>query len=188
MPFFLARFVLGALSSFIYPSVHDLISRWSPPDEKGKLDFAMLGGNFGTIVTWSMTDFIIDLLDWKCAFYVCVMISLILSIFRFCFAADSLAKHSGISKSELEYILSSLGDSVSKNCNQPLPVLDILNSVPFMVLLILHFGNLFGLFFLITVTPRFMTEVLGSKIVHARCISSLPYLMRMFLRISDQMD
>lgn len=36
VPFFMTRFILGALGAFIYPSVQDLISRWSPPSEKGK--------------------------------------------------------------------------------------------------------------------------------------------------------
>jgi MFS transporter, ACS family, solute carrier family 17 (sodium-dependent inorganic phosphate cotransporter), other len=178
VPFFLSRFVLGALAGFIYPSVHDLISRWSPPDEKGKFVFTMLGGNFGTIATWSTLGPIIDLLDWKCAFYISGMISMVFSVVWFCYVADAPAKHPRISKSELEYILSSLGDSVSKNHDQPLPVCDILTSVPFMALLILHFGNLFGLFFLITATPRFMTEVLGFNLSNAGFISSIPYLMR----------
>jgi MFS transporter, ACS family, solute carrier family 17 (sodium-dependent inorganic phosphate cotransporter), other len=178
LPFFLTRFVLGALASFIYPSVHDLISRWSPPDEKGKFVFTMLGGNFGTVVTWTMLGLIIDFLDWKCAFYICGIISIIFSVVWFCFAANSPLTHPTISKSEVEYISSSLGDSVSKNFDQPLPLLDILSSVPFIALLILHFGNLFGLFFLITATPRFMTEVLGFKLINTGCISSIPYLMR----------
>jgi ACS family sodium-dependent inorganic phosphate cotransporter len=103
---------------------------------------------------------------------------MIFSVVWFCYVADAPAKHPRISKSELEYILSSLGDSVSKNHDQPLPVCDILTSIPFMALLILHFGNLFGLFFLITATPRFITEVLGFKLSNAGFISSIPYLMR----------
>lgn len=178
VPFFMTRFILGALAGFIYPSVHDLISRWSPPAEKGKFVFTMLGGNFGTVVTWSTFGPIIESLDWKCAFYISGMISMIFAVIWFYFIADSPAKHPSISKTELEYIQSSLGDSVSKNHDQPLPVYEILTSVPFIALLILHFGNLFGLFFLITATPRFMTEVLGFRLTNAGCISSIPYLMR----------
>ena len=178
VPFFMTRFVLGGLAGFIYPSVHDLISRWSPPDEKGKFVFTMLGGNFGTIVTWSTFGPIIDSLDWKCALYISAVISMLFAVIWLCFVADAPDKHSSISKTELEYIQNSLGDSVSKVQDQPLPIWDILTSVPFMALLVLQFGNLFGLFFLITATPRFMMEVLGFKLANAGCISSIPYLLR----------
>jgi MFS transporter, ACS family, solute carrier family 17 (sodium-dependent inorganic phosphate cotransporter), other len=177
VPFFMTRFFLGVFAGYIYPSVQDLISRWSPPIEKGKFVFTMLGGNFGTIVTWSTFGPIIDSLDWKCAFYISAIVSMIFAVIWVCFVTDEPANHSSISKAELEYIQSSLGDSVSKTQHQ-LPIVEILTSLPFYALLILHFGNLFGLFFLITATPRFMTEFLKFKLTNAGCISTFPFVMR----------
>lgn len=178
VPFFMTRFILGALAGFVYPSVQDLISRWSPPAEKGKFVFTMLGGNFGTVATWSTFGPIIDLLDWQCAFYISAIVSMLFAVFWFYAVADAPANHPRISKSELEHIQSSLSDSVSKTPSHQLPIFDIFTSVPFFALLLLHFGNLFGLFFLITATPRFMTEVLKFKLTNAGCLSCLPYLMR----------
>lgn len=178
VPFFMARFTLGALAGFIYPSVQDLISRWSPPAEKGKFVFTMLGGNFGTVVTWSCIGPIIDRLNWQCAFYISGIISIVFAVIWLCVVSDSPSDHPKISKDEREYIQSSLGDSLSKTHDHQLPILSIITSIPFAALLILHFGNLFGLYFLITATPRFMTEVLKFKLTHTGFLSSLPYLMR----------
>lgn len=140
--------------------------------------FTLLGGNFGTVVTWSTFGSIIDALDWRCAFYISGIIAIVFAVVWFYVVSESPTNHPRISKEELEFIQSSLGDSVSKAPTIQLPISDIITSVPFLALLILHFGNLFGLFFLITATPRFMTEVLKFKLSDAGFLSSIPYLMR----------
>lgn len=177
IPFFITRFLLGALAGFIYPSVQDLISRWSPPAEKGKFVFTMLGGNFGTVTTLSALGPMIESLDWKCGFYISGMVSMIFAVVWFNVVSDSPANHPNISKDELEYIQSSM-ESLSKCNDQQLPIIEILTSVPFFALLALHFGNLFGMFFLITATPRFMTEFLKFTLSNVGWLASLPYLMR----------
>lgn len=178
VPFFMTRLLLGALSGFIYPSLQDLISRWAPENEKGIFVFTLLGGNFGTVVTWFAFGPIIDALDWRCAFYISGMIAMVFAVIWFYAVSDAPSSHPRISLAELDYIQCSLGDSISKTPAIQLPTVDIITSVPFLALLILHFGNLFGLFFLITATPRFMTEVLKFKLTDAGYLSSLPYLMR----------
>lgn len=178
VPFFMTRFLLGTLAGFLYPSLQDLISRWSPPTEKGIFVFTLLGGNFGTVVTWSAFGPIIDALDWRCAFYISGIIAMVFAVIWCYVVSDAPSSHPRISKAELEYIQSSLGDSVSKTPAIQLPIIDIITSVPFFALLLLHFGNLFGLFFLLTATPRFMTEVLKFELTDAGCLSSIPYLMR----------
>lgn len=59
------------------------------------------------------------------------------------------------------------------------PYLKLLTSIPFWALLILHYGNLWGLYFLITGAPKFMNEVLGFDIGKAGLLASMPYLLRM---------
>lgn len=178
VPFFMTRFFLGVLAGFIYPSIQDLISRWSPPAEKGKFVFTLMGGNFGTIVTWSSIGPIIEWLDWKCAFYISGIISMVFAVVWFYVVSDAPGNHPRISKAEREHIQSSLGDSVAKCHDNPLPVTDIFTSIPFYALLILHFGNLFGLFFLLSATPRFMTDILKFKLTNVGCFSSIPQVMR----------
>lgn len=52
-------------------------------------------------------------------------------------------------------------------------------SVPFWALITLHFGNLWGLFFLMTAGPNFMSTVLGFNLGHTGVLAALPYLARL---------
>lgn len=59
------------------------------------------------------------------------------------------------------------------------PYLSIVTSIPFLALLVLHYGNLWGLYFLITAAPKFMNTVLGFNLAHSGILAALPYLARM---------
>lgn len=48
-------------------------------------------------------------------------------------------------------------------------------------MVILHYGNLWGLYFIMTVGPKFVSSVLGFELSAAGVISALPYLARLFL-------
>lgn len=54
-------------------------------------------------------------------------------------------------------------------------------SIPFWALACLHFGNLWGLYLLLTAGPKFMSEVLGFNLAHSGVLAALPYLARMLL-------
>lgn len=60
------------------------------------------------------------------------------------------------------------------------PFCSLITSIPFLALTLLHFGNLWGLYFLITAAPKFMSEVLGFNLAQAGVLASLPYLARLF--------
>lgn len=60
------------------------------------------------------------------------------------------------------------------------PFLSLMTSLPFLALMVLHYGNLWGLYFLITAAPKFMSEVLGFNLAQAGFLASLPYLARLF--------
>ncbi|RZC43008.1 sialin [Asbolus verrucosus] len=59
------------------------------------------------------------------------------------------------------------------------PYKDIFLSVPFWALIFLHFGNLWGLFFLMTAGPNFLSTVLGFNLGHTGILASLPHLARL---------
>lgn len=52
-------------------------------------------------------------------------------------------------------------------------------SMPFWALTLLHYGSMWGLFFLITATPKFLSEVLGFDLSKAGFLSSLPHIARL---------
>lgn len=63
------------------------------------------------------------------------------------------------------------------------PFKRLIMSGPFWSLFVLHFGSAWGLQFLLTSAPKFLTEVLGFDIRNAGFLSGLPYLMRMIMGI-----
>lgn len=163
----------------MFPALHNVISKWAPPQEKGKFMTSVLGGALGTVVTWVLVGFIIEHWGWHWAFYIPAMISFAVTALWWVMVADTPAKHPRITKEEKEFIQNSLQDQISDK-KAWLPVRHVLTSVPFWALTFLHFGNNWGLYFLLTAAPKYMNEVLGFNIAKAGFLSSLPYLARLF--------
>lgn len=175
---FALRFLIGFLSGVIYPCCHNLVSKWSPPDEKGKFVASLMGGTFGTVITWPISGLLIESMGWDWAFYMVGLFVLIVTLIWFFVVADSPAQHRSISVKEREYIEKSLGDTITTKKRWP-PYKNLIFSLPFWSLLLLHYGSMWGLFFLITATPKFLSEVLGFNLSSAGFLSSLPHLARL---------
>lgn len=109
-----ARAFTGAAAGPIYPALHYLISRWAPPDEKGKFVAALMGGTFGTVLTWSLVGVLIENTGWEYGFYVPAVITGIMTVVWYGLVYDTPEVHPRVSKKEREYIEKSLGDSFSK--------------------------------------------------------------------------
>ncbi|XP_055372642.1 sialin [Condylostylus longicornis] len=177
---FAVRFVIGLLGGATYPSCHNIISQWAPPDEKGKFVAALMGGTFGTVITLPLSAVIVESMGWNWAFYISGIFSFAICIIWFLVVADTPAKHKHISIDEQKYIEISLGENLSKKRKWP-PFLKLLTSLPFIALLLLHYGNMWGLTFLITAAPKFLSEVLKFQLAKAGFLSSLPHLARLLL-------
>lgn len=132
----------------------------------------------GNVITWVMLGPIIETFGWKFGFYIPAIMTFVIVFFWYVLVADSPADHPRISKQEVEYIQNSLGDSVSKAKRFP-PLCSVLSSIPFLALMILHYGSLWGLYFLQTAAPMFMTEALNFNLSKAGMLSSLPHLARL---------
>lgn len=96
-----------------FPCMHNLVSKWAPPHEKGKFVAALLGGSFGTVITWPMAGALMEAFGWAYAFYVPAAITLLATFLWVYLVADSPATHPRISNDERNYIIKSLGDTVS---------------------------------------------------------------------------
>ncbi|XP_055917711.1 sialin [Eupeodes corollae] len=175
---FLVRFIIGFLGGVVYPCCHCLISKWAPPVEKGKFVAALMGGTFGTVITWPISGLIVESMGWPWAFYMVAIFIGLVTLVWFIIVDDSPALHTTISIEERDLILNSLGGSVSTKKKLP-PFKYVALSLPFWSLLLLHYGNMWGLFFLITAAPKFMSEVLGFNLSSAGFLSSLPHLARL---------
>uniref|UniRef100_A0A1B0DPH9 Major facilitator superfamily (MFS) profile domain-containing protein n=1 Tax=Phlebotomus papatasi TaxID=29031 RepID=A0A1B0DPH9_PHLPP len=173
------RFLTGTVSGPHFPCYHILISRWAPPDEKGKFMSSLQGGALGTIVAWQMSGFLIEAIGWPWGgFYVPAIVTIVTTLLWFVLIYDRPDTHPRITPEERTHIENSLGDTVSNEKRVP-PYLQMLKSVPFLTLMVLHYGNLWGLYFLLTATPKFMSEILGFNLGTTGVLSSLPHIARM---------
>ncbi|KAG5867254.1 hypothetical protein JTB14_019027 [Gonioctena quinquepunctata] len=174
----ISRFFIGAFGGVVFPSLHCLVARWAPPDEKGKFVGALLGGSLGTVVTWPMLGAVIESFGWLWAFLSCGALVLGWTVLWFFLVADSPEEHPRISEEEKRYIVDSLSGNVANDKRQ-VPYKEMVCSIPFWALIILHFGNLWGLFFLMTAGPNFLSSVLGFTLGHTGILAALPYLARL---------
>ncbi|XP_049764406.1 sialin-like [Schistocerca cancellata] len=177
-----ARVLIGICGGPLYPSLHALVAQWGPPEEKAKFVWSLLGGTFGTVVTWPICSAIIEALGWKASFYILGGIAGVWSILWFVTVYDSPSRHPRISPHELNYITTSIAGTVSPE-KRVLPFWSVITSCPFLALVALHFGSLGGLFFLMTEGPKYMSEALGFDIQQSGGFASLPYLMRLLFGV-----
>ncbi|XP_040167226.1 putative inorganic phosphate cotransporter [Anopheles arabiensis] len=174
------RFMIGFLSGFVYPTLHNVISRWIPPNEKSKAVACIAGGStFGTVITWPFAGLLTEHFGWVYAFYVPALLSALVGVIWFWLIADSPSDHKTITKEERDLIEASFGSTVSKAKAKP-PLGKVVTSLPFAALVLSHYSSFWGLNFFVTQAPKFINEVLGFNLTNAGFLSSLPYLARMF--------
>ncbi|KOC58865.1 Sialin [Habropoda laboriosa] len=176
---FALRFMMGFFGGAVYPALHAMIARWVPPSEKGMFVWTMQGGPFGTVVTFALCGQIINAFGWKCAYYVTSGLILIFYALWVFLIYDTPDLHPGIAESEKNYIREQIGTSVSKQ-KVKLPVMAVITSVPFLVLLWAHFANMWGIYFIATNGPKYTLEVLGFNMKSGGSITGLPYIARLF--------
>ena len=88
------------------------MSRWAPPEEKGKFIGSLLGGTLGTVATWPLLGAVIESLGWSWSFFINGGIVIVWCIFWILLVSDSPDKHPRISEEEKLYIVRSLGDTL----------------------------------------------------------------------------
>lgn len=163
----------------IYPSLHYLIAHWAPPDEKGKFIASLMGNACGTILTWPLVSVLIETFNWSLGFYVPAGITFVTALVWFYLVADSPANHPRIDLKESQYIQQSLAGGLVKQKRVFPPITSLITSLPFWSLAFLHYGNLWGLFFLLSAAPKYMSEVLKFNLSKTGVLSAMPYLARM---------
>lgn len=141
----------------------------------------MGGGVLGTVATLFLTGLIIEKLNWQFGFYIPAFFALFASILWYLVVNDSPSSHSWISKDEKDFLEKSLNlreKSAEKKKSMP-PLIEMFKSPAFWALNILHFGNVWGLYFLLTAAPKFLNEVFGFNLAKVGFLASLPYLFRL---------
>lgn len=128
-------------------------------------------------MTWAMLGILTENYGWEIGFYVTSIFAFIFIGMWYYFVADSPEVHPRISIEEKRMIKESLGENLTAHKKLP-PARKLITSIPLIALTILHYGSLWGLYFLQTAAPRFMTDALNFNLSNAGYLSSLPPLAR----------
>ncbi|XP_014210348.1 sialin isoform X2 [Copidosoma floridanum] len=175
-----SRMLVGLMGGAIFPACHAMVAKWAPPAEKTRFVWSLQGGALGTIITYPIISALAANVCWESGWYIPAIMMLFWVVIWFFTAYDSPADHPTISEEEKNYILTAQGNSlrVDKPTLKQTPILAIITSIPFICLVLLHFGNLYLIFFYQFTSMLYFTRALGFKLTKGGMLASLPWLAR----------
>ncbi|XP_012255380.2 putative inorganic phosphate cotransporter isoform X2 [Athalia rosae] len=171
------RIIMGLSQGCVLPCLHTLLGKWVPPVERARLGtYTYAGAQFGTVVGLPVSGFLsASSIGWPSVFYVVGSVTIAWSIVFYIWGADSPALHRSIKPAEQNYIEASLGQAdVKEKLRTPWKA--IFTSVPLWALIIVHCGQNWGYWTLLTEMPSYMNSILLFDISKNGLISALPYL------------
>ncbi|XP_072948845.1 uncharacterized protein [Epargyreus clarus] len=174
------RGIQGLTQGVIYPSMHYLISKWVPLEEKSRVtSFTFAGAQFGIASQLIVSGYIANYWGWPVIFYINGIIGLIWTVVYLIIGSNTPQTSKMISAEERLHIQSSLGQ-IGGHKRMKTPWKSIFTSLPFISVIVANIGSTWGSWTLLTEMPTYMSNILGVHIKANGVMSALPYLA-MFL-------
>ncbi|XP_042223068.1 sialin-like [Homarus americanus] len=175
------RAAQGFCQGVSWPSMHALISRWFPPQERPRfVGMVYFATSLSTAVTLPLCGVIIDAYGWPAAFYLTGCFSILWCVCWFTFMYNTPSEHPRISHNELEYITTAA--EKSGTCNQrsgwAVPWRRMFSSLPVWAIIISGVGSNWGISLFYSLLPTYIKNILGFSIKANGALSSLPFLSR----------
>ncbi|XP_076684355.1 putative inorganic phosphate cotransporter isoform X2 [Andrena cerasifolii] len=129
-----SRVIAGLCQGTVLPTLHTLLAKWVPIEERGKMStFVYAGGWIGNVICLLSSGLLADsALGWPSCFYFWGGITVISGILFFFFGKESPAVHPNIPQDEREYIETSLGITETEENG-------MLTSLPYLTAWIISF-------------------------------------------------
>ncbi|KAM0735388.1 Vesicular glutamate transporter 2 [Formica fusca] len=176
-----SRVIIGVTGGVIFPACHTMVAKWAPPHERARFIWSLLGGTFGTILTYPMIAGIAESTNWESGWYIPSLLMLLWTLVWAVIAYDSPTEHPAISDEEKNYIVTAQAGIVrtDKPRWKQTPIRQIFTSIPFISLVICHYGNLFLLFFYQNSLMLYLTKALGFRLTQGGAAAGAPWAARM---------
>lgn len=100
-----SRVIIGVTGGVIFPACHTMVAHWAPPHERARFIWSLLGGTFGTILTYPMIAGIAESTNWESGWYIPSILMLVWTVVWAVLAYDSPEEHPAISEEEKNYIV-----------------------------------------------------------------------------------
>ncbi|XP_066153396.1 putative inorganic phosphate cotransporter isoform X2 [Euwallacea fornicatus] len=171
------RVVQGMFQGFFFPSVHNILGKWAPKEERSTLgNLVFTGIAFGTIIALPLTGIIsASWSGWPLSFHVFGGAGLVWCVLWIILGSNNPAEHKYMSIEERVYIESSL-NAVPQPAPPPTPWRAILTSTPVWAIVVANSGQNWGYSALLTEIPNYLSNVGGVKIEDSAYLATAPYL------------
>lgn len=192
------RVLEGLCQGVIFPSSHSLLSKWSPVLERGQMTtYCYSGSQFGTVLMLSVSGVLASsTLGWPSVFYLPGLLGCAWSALWFVYGSNSPAEHDSITPEERAFIQGRSDDEKAEVAALPSPSdggqangrtkivtpwRQMLTSVPFISLIVVHAAQNWGYWTLLTKIPVYMKYILKMDIKQNALLSALPYLANVIM-------
>ncbi|XP_077288067.1 putative inorganic phosphate cotransporter [Arctopsyche grandis] len=170
------RVFQGMTQSCMMPSIHTLLGRWVPVNERSRLgNFVIAGGPFGTIIGMPLSGYLCEHYGWSVTFQTIGAFAIFIGFIWFWFGSDSPAVHQKISKEEKCYIQTSLGQTSEPKILKT-PWRSFATSLPLWALLCTQTGCNWCFLTILLEAPSYMKMALGINMQQSGFYSSLPFI------------
>ncbi|XP_050308597.1 putative inorganic phosphate cotransporter [Anthonomus grandis grandis] len=171
------RILQGIFQGFFFPSVHNILGKWAPKEERSTLgNFIFTGVAFGTIIAMPITGLIsASWAGWPVAFYVFGASGLVWCLVWLILGSNNPEEHKYITSAEKQYIQTSIGH-IEGTVVPPTPWKAIFKSLPVWAIVIANSGQNWGYATLLTHIPNYLNHVAHQDISKNSIMSAAPYL------------
>ncbi|KAK3885844.1 hypothetical protein Pcinc_009971 [Petrolisthes cinctipes] len=186
--FIILRVIEGLGEGVTFPAMHSMMARWIPPLERSKTSgIVYAGAQFGTVVSLPISGLLCQssfLGGWPSVFYVFGVLGILWFVAWMLLVHNTPESHPRISQEEKDYIHTTLNYQPGQPKALPIPWRHILTSMPFWAIFVVHIGQNWGFYTLLTELPTYMKNILHFDIAANSFMSALPYLMMWVLSIA----
>ncbi|XP_049312367.1 putative inorganic phosphate cotransporter [Bactrocera dorsalis] len=185
---FALRLCQGLLQGSTFASVHTLLSKWIPAEERSSLGtFCYSGMAFGTVLMMFVSGWIASsTFGWPGIFYFAGILSVIWGFIWYFVGANTPSECKAMTEAERLYIETAIAttakpETENEQVTMKTPWLKILSSVPFWMILLTQSTYAWGYWTLMTQIPSYMKSILGQDIQSNALMSAAPYLADLLL-------
>ncbi|XP_050307650.1 sialin-like isoform X2 [Anthonomus grandis grandis] len=180
--FLVGRVCVGLLEGLAHSSNYYLWSHWIPPVERTKITSLSLSGNYvGNVFSMVFFGFLVQRTGWKSSFWCSGFLSIIWFLFFWWLVSETPATHPSISKTELNYIQTSINRPENAKINGPVPWKLMLTSMSIWAYMMVSFCETWGYFTLMTLLPKYFKDVFKIDLFQSGILSALPYVCMFFM-------